>query len=83
LRAPSRAPKRARLDLLVDTYIETYVQWREECVDVGRAYGRWVGSAWPDRDLAFRAYRAALDREEKAATVHQLVSQRLGLQTGR
>jgi len=83
LRALSRAPKRAQLDLLLDTYIETYVEWREESDGVGRAYRRWVASASPDRDLAFRAYRAALDREEKAATAHQLVSQRLGLQRDR
>jgi hypothetical protein len=66
----------------VDAFIESYVEWREECNDLRRAYRRWVASAWPDRDLAFGAYRAALDREEKAASVHQLISRRLG-RTGR
>jgi hypothetical protein len=83
VRALSRAPRRARRELLVDTFIESYVEWREECDDLRRAYRRWAASAWPDRDLAFRAYRAALDREEKAASVHELVSERLGRRRGR
>ena len=72
-----RAPRRIRRDLLVDTFIESYVEWREECNELRRAYRQWASCAWPDRDLAFGAYRAALDREEKAASVHELVSQRL------
>jgi hypothetical protein len=68
--------------LLVDTFIETYVEWREECADLRRAYRRWATAGWPDRDMAFGAYRAALDREEKAASVHELVSQRLGRARG-
>jgi hypothetical protein len=74
-----RAPRRAGHDLLVDAFIESYVEWREECNELRRAYRRWAACAWPDRDLAFGAYRAALDREEKAASVHEFVSQRLGL----
>ena len=83
MRALARAPRRVRRDLLVDRFIETYVAWREECDDLRNAYRCWAGSAWPDRDLAFGAYRAALDREEKAASVHELVSQRLGRQKAR
>jgi len=78
VRALSRTPRRVRRELLVDRFIETYVEWREECDDLRRAYRCWASSTWPDRDLAFGAYCAALDREEKAASVHQLVSQRLG-----
>ncbi len=77
-RPPSRAPRHVRRDRLVDIYIESYVEWREECNDLRRAYRCWAASAWPDRDLAFGAYRAALDREEKAASVHAVISQRLG-----
>lgn len=83
MRALSRVPKRVRYELLVDTFIESYVQWREECDDLRRAYRRWTASSWPDRDLAFLAYRAALDREEKAASVHEIVSQRLGRRRAR
>jgi hypothetical protein len=82
VRALSRAPRRVRRELLVDRFIETYVDWREECDDLRRAYRRWTATAWPDRDLAFRAYCAALDREEKAASVHALASQRLGRRRG-
>lgn len=82
MKALSRAAKRARRDRLVDTFVESYVEWREECNDLRRAYRLWATSGWSDRDLAFGAYRAALDREEKAASVHELVSQRLGRQRG-
>ena len=59
-------------DPLVDAYIESYVEWREECVHLRGAYDRWVISGALDRDLAFRAYRAALDREERGAVVYEL-----------
>ena len=56
-----------RPDGLTDALIESYVDWREECADLHGAYRRWTLSEPRDGDLAFLAYRAALDREEKAA----------------
>jgi hypothetical protein len=75
MRAPTRALRRRDLD--VDAYIESYVEWREECEDLRGAYHRWAICGRLDRDLAFRAYRAALDREEKAALVHRSTAERL------
>jgi hypothetical protein len=77
LTRPSRVGLR---DRLVDAFIESYVEWREGCDDLQRAYQRWVGSAPVDRELAFRAYRAALDREEKAALVHEQRADQLARQ---
>ena len=52
---------------LADDFIENYVSWREEATTVRAAYELWLEAAEPDQPLAFAAYRAALDREEKAA----------------
>ncbi|HEX5192027.1 MAG TPA: hypothetical protein VFW09_04430 [Solirubrobacteraceae bacterium] len=57
-----------RLDVLIDSYVE----WREECTTVETAYARWARAERPRRALAYAAYRAALDREEKAADVYGL-----------
>jgi hypothetical protein len=64
-------------DPRIDALIDSYVEWREECEAVEAAYRRWTGSARSERDLAFSAYRAALDREEKGASVYALVAARL------
>jgi len=76
--APGRS--RGRLewrDPRVDALIDSYVEWREECDAVEAAYERWVESERPGRDLSYAAYRASVDREEKAATVYELASIRL------
>jgi hypothetical protein len=72
MRPPTRAAKAGWRDRLIDAYTESYVEWREECADLHGAYQRWAVSVPRDRDLAFLAYRAALDREEKAALVYEL-----------
>lgn len=64
-------------DAEVDALIERYVEWREECSAVETAYGRWAGSGRRDRALTYAAYHAALEREEKAATVYQSAVTRL------
>jgi hypothetical protein len=46
-------------------------------VDLRGAYRRWALSDERDPDLAFLAYRAAPDREEKAALVCELVAEQL------
>jgi hypothetical protein len=55
---------------LVDEAIDAYVDWREERASVWDAYSRWTSAPVPDSQLAFSAYRAALDREERAAHVY-------------
>lgn len=64
-------------DARVDALIETYVEWREESEAVAPAYERWTGAERSDRALAYAAYRATLEREEKAAVVYQLAATRL------
>jgi hypothetical protein len=51
--------------------MEVYVGWREESAALEEAYGRWSSAPEPDRDLAFAAYKAALDREEQASIVYR------------
>jgi hypothetical protein len=77
----TRIPRIGLRERLVDAFIKSYAEWREGCDDLERAYQRWTGSAPDDRDLAFLAYRAALDREEKAARVHELSADELARQT--
>jgi hypothetical protein len=56
--------------LAVDELLEGYVSWREACGAVWLAYERWIGSDRGDRALAYAAYVAALDREERAARTY-------------
>ena len=77
MKSPVRTAKLGWRDRLIDAYIESYVEWREGCADLHGAYRRWTRSEPPDRDLAFLAYRAALDREEKAALVYELAAGQL------
>jgi hypothetical protein len=55
---------------LVDEAIDAYVDWAEERATVWDAYAWWTSAPVPDAPLAFSAYRAALDREERAAHVY-------------
>jgi hypothetical protein len=78
--ARARTGSRAQVawpDARVDALIDTYVEWREECETVERAYGRWTGCERAERHFAYAAYRAALDREEKAASVYQVAATQL------
>jgi hypothetical protein len=77
MRPRTRAAKLGQRDRLIDAYIESYVDWREGCAEVHTAYRRWALSEPRDRDLAFLAYRAALDREEKAALAYELIAEQL------
>jgi hypothetical protein len=61
---------------MVDEVMEAYVQWREESARVWEAYHRWLSAVRADAALAFPAYVAALDREERASEVYAgLISQ--------
>ena len=77
MRPRTQALKLGWRDRLTDAYIESYVDWREGCADVDSAYRRWALAEPRDRDLAFLAYRAALDREEKAALVYELIAEQI------
>jgi hypothetical protein len=79
LTEPARPPAPATepVDVLVDEFLETWIYWREACGDVDSAYVRWAHSAAEQRDLAFAGYRAALDREDQAARVHSIWTDRL------
>jgi hypothetical protein len=63
---------------MVDETMDAYVDWREECAHVWEAYRRWLSAAGADAVLAFRAYGAALDREERASEVYAELIGRLG-----
>src|SRR4051794_28605891 len=67
---------------LVDEAIERYVDWREECAAVKAAYARWLDAAEGKAELPFAAYRAALDREERAAACYRTVIERVGRMFG-
>jgi len=63
---------------MVDETIDAYVDWREECTHVWEAHRRWQSAVGADAALAFRAYVAALDREERASEVYADLISRLG-----
>jgi hypothetical protein len=66
-----RAPVRPQIPPdVIDGLMEMYVDWREECAWLGAAYECWLSAPIEERDLAFAAYRAALDREEQASAVY-------------
>jgi hypothetical protein len=54
----------------IDDLLEGYVSWREACGAVWRAYEQWIGSDRGERALAYAAYLAALDGEERAARTY-------------
>jgi hypothetical protein len=55
---------------LADAFVESWVSWREASEDVRAAYRSWSECARSQRALAFASYRAALDREQHAASIH-------------
>ncbi len=55
---------------LVDRLLELYCDWRTECTEVPAAYERFSSAPACDRELAFAAYGAALDREQSAAELY-------------
>jgi hypothetical protein len=55
---------------LANAAMDAYLCWRDECDAVWGAYHRWLAAAEADAWLAFQAYAAALDREERACDVY-------------
>ena len=71
--ARSQAQPHAATELrsaLADGFVDSWVSWREASEDVRAAYRWWSECARPQRPLAFAGYRAALDREQHAASIH-------------
>jgi hypothetical protein len=62
---------------LVNKVLGSWVCWREACEDARSAYERWANCEAPERDLAFGSYRSALDREDHAARVYSVWTNRL------
>ena len=55
---------------LLDAAHDAYADWLEESRAVEQLYARWRGASRDERGLAYAAYAAALDREERAAEVY-------------
>jgi hypothetical protein len=64
--------------LLIDETVDAYVDWREESALVWDAYKRWEWAPAGDARLAFAAYCAAVEREERASNVYADLAMRLG-----
>jgi hypothetical protein len=60
-------------DYVIDDAMDAYVEWREESAQVESAYRRWATAEPSDAALAFAAYVAALDREDRASTCFEQV----------
>ena len=58
---------------LIDEAFARYLDWLTESEAVNAAYGMWSRAPRTDGALPFAAYGAALDREERAATVYRSV----------
>ena len=67
----------ARPSALADAFVDSWVAWREASEDVRAAYRSWNEAAIRHRGPAFEMYRAALDREQYAASVHSHWAQRV------
>ena len=63
-------------DYVIDDAMDAYVEWREESEQVEAAYRRWATAEPNDAALAFAAYVAALDREDRASICFEQVVRR-------
>lgn len=72
-------PKRAegQSPWVLGEFLDSWFSWREACEDVRSAYQLWRGAKPRQRDLAYEAYRAALEREEHTALLHSVWTHRL------
>lgn len=75
-RLHSRAP--APPPWFFERLLQSYLMWRTRSDEVALAYERWTVAPASERGAAFEAYRSALEREERAARVHQQYARRIG-----
>jgi hypothetical protein len=54
----------------IDDLLTRYIAWREECHTVRVAYQQCANDDRGERERAYAGYLAALDREERAASVY-------------
>jgi hypothetical protein len=78
-KAKAKAKAVARV---ADEFFDSYLRWREASEDLRTAYELWGSSEPSQRIFRFEAYRAALDREERAARVHSHLAERLHVSAG-
>jgi hypothetical protein len=62
---------------LVDDMVYAYAQWRHECAAVQAAYDLWRHAVAEDEVLAFGAYEAALDEEERSSQAYADIVERV------
>lgn len=62
---------------LLDALMDGYVSWREESDAVSKSYRTWSRAMRDERSLAYAAYVAALDREERAACTYRSLVERM------
>jgi hypothetical protein len=68
---------RSMREQLIDEAFARYLDWRAESETVDAAYTLWTRASQAGRALPFAAYSAALDREERAASVYRSVMERI------
>ena len=68
----SRDPE-AQVDDAVVSTVQAYMTWLEERDAVRDCYERWAGGSSWGAALAFGAFMDALDREERASQVYEMV----------
>jgi hypothetical protein len=74
-RTIAKTPRRGRL---VQAAMDAYLEWRDECAAVSDAYRRWADAGEAAAAPAWRAYEAALDREQQASLRYAELIQRVG-----
>jgi endo-1,4-beta-D-glucanase Y len=60
-----------------DALEDGYATWQEESGAVAESYRSWNCADGADRWLAYAAYLAALDREERAASAYRELVERV------
>ena len=60
----------AIVDLLVEALDDQRQDWRVEAEEVQLAYEEWDAAPSGEREGAWAAYRAALEREERASLIY-------------
>ena len=74
----SQIIKRSQRQRMVHAAMDAYLRWRDECDAVSDAYRRWADKREPEAEPAWRAYEAALDREEHASALYAEVINHVG-----
>jgi hypothetical protein len=63
---------------LANAAMDAYLDWRDQCAAVSDAYRRWADAGGADVGSAWRAYEAALEREEHASALYDEGVRRIG-----